>query len=508
MSNRVTMKMRSFLNLLSASLLVLLASQTAFAQAHGTSSSAAGDVSVQRAMNLLATFAVVSPPYNASCDGSTNDAAAIQAAINAAAAVGGGRVQFPSGKACAISSTLTINSNYIGFYCPTISITPETGYVVAPSCGLKWTGIPGGTILSIIAPTGRNSDLTLHGNFLIGMFFDGNDGLAGNGVVLESVRNGYYFGDTFAHFNGGYDLDVNVVHATSSTFSPTCDSQGNLFNSISFDQNRYTSVGIRLGAYSSSSLSCNASENTFINTIGTISGNDGVDFEGADNNVFEGVTDIYRQSGGIGSSLKFKIRTDGTLTYPANTNLIFKLTSPSAPYAVGRTSNPSCTAYNGTATNGSCTFGNRIVFLDESNATPFPIVEPGAQLSFSTSDGKSLNYGPAPTLGSCTGLGTSGTCAFAANSQNGVGIIVLTISGTGSGTSGVIPVTYSYPPGSSGGGTACTVQLMSNSAEWPATSVAVLAAVATNAGFTVRWATNSAALVAGTYNVIYRCMGY
>jgi hypothetical protein len=502
------MKNRSFSNLFIAPALFALAFHTASAQVHGPSSAVPEDAAVQRVMNLLATFAVTSSPYNAVCDGSTTDTAAIQAAINAATAVGGGRVQFPSGKACAISSTLTINSNYVGFYCPAISITPETGSVIAPSCGLKWTGVSGGTMLSIIAPTGRNSDLTLHGNFLLGMFFDGNNGLAGNGVALESVRNGYYFGDTFAHFNGGYDLDVNVVHATRSTFSPSCDSQGNLFNSISFDQNGYTSVGIRLGAYSSSSLSCNASENTFINTIGTISGNDGVDFDGADNNVFEGVTDIYRQSGGLGSSLKFKIRTDGTRTYPANTNLIFKLTSSSAPYAVGRTTNPSCTAYNGTATNDSCTFGNRIVFLDESNATPFPIVEPGAQLSFSTSDGKSFNYGPAPTLGSCTGLGTSGKCAFVANSKNGVGIIVLTISGPGSGTSGVIPVTYSYPPGSSSGGTACTVQLMNNSAEWPSSSVAVLAAVATNTGFTVHWATNSAALVAGTYNVVYRCIGY
>src|SRR5208283_4347170 len=241
------------------------------------------------------------------------------------------------------------------------------------------------------------------------------------GVVLETVRNGYYLGDTFTQFGGGYDLDVNVVHVTTSTFSSSCDSQGNLFNQITFDQNytAYTpSVGIRLGAYASpttGTISCNASENTFINTIGTIYNSDGIDFLGADNNVFEGVTNIFRGSGGIGSSLNFKIFTNSTSTYPANTNLILKLTSGSAPYAAGQTSNPSCTAYNGTASSGSCTFGNRIEFLDEGNSTPLPIVETGAQLSFSTSDGKSINYGPTPTLGTCTGLGATGSCAFNAN---------------------------------------------------------------------------------------------
>lgn len=58
-------------------------------------------------------FLVTSAPYNAKCDGSTNDLTAIQAAINAAAATGnGGTVIFPVGQ-CNILGTLTITTNNI-----------------------------------------------------------------------------------------------------------------------------------------------------------------------------------------------------------------------------------------------------------------------------------------------------------------------------------------------------------------------------------------------------------
>jgi hypothetical protein len=54
-------------------------------------------------------FLVTASPYNAKCDGSTNDLTAIQAAIAAASTAGGGTVVFPLGT-CAISGTLTITT--------------------------------------------------------------------------------------------------------------------------------------------------------------------------------------------------------------------------------------------------------------------------------------------------------------------------------------------------------------------------------------------------------------
>jgi len=51
--------------------------------------------------------------YGAVCDGTTDDATAIQAAIDAAEAAGGGIVHIPSGKTCAIDSTLTVDGNSV-----------------------------------------------------------------------------------------------------------------------------------------------------------------------------------------------------------------------------------------------------------------------------------------------------------------------------------------------------------------------------------------------------------
>jgi len=43
--------------------------------------------------------------FFAACNGSTNDATAIQNAINAAQTAGGGVINFQQGKTCAVSST-------------------------------------------------------------------------------------------------------------------------------------------------------------------------------------------------------------------------------------------------------------------------------------------------------------------------------------------------------------------------------------------------------------------
>lgn len=58
-------------------------------------------------------FYVNDPTYGAKCDGSTNDATAIQAAINAAQSNGSGTVVIPQGT-CIIGSTLTITASFVG----------------------------------------------------------------------------------------------------------------------------------------------------------------------------------------------------------------------------------------------------------------------------------------------------------------------------------------------------------------------------------------------------------
>jgi hypothetical protein len=57
---------------------------------------------------------VTSSPYDAACDGSTDDTTAIQSALTAAGNAGGGIVQIPAtGHNCKITSTLTVPTNVI-----------------------------------------------------------------------------------------------------------------------------------------------------------------------------------------------------------------------------------------------------------------------------------------------------------------------------------------------------------------------------------------------------------
>jgi hypothetical protein len=62
--------------------------------------------------DTLNVTSVISPPYNAKCDGVTDDSSAFQAAINATSS--GGLIVVPSGKTCSMSNhTLSINFSNI-----------------------------------------------------------------------------------------------------------------------------------------------------------------------------------------------------------------------------------------------------------------------------------------------------------------------------------------------------------------------------------------------------------
>src|SRR5208283_5440287 len=98
------MNMRNFLGSILTVAFLTLVSQAAFSQVFGPSSSTVGDlaewnnttgtllkdVPVQNILSSLGTFDVMSPAYGAVCNGTTDDHAAIQSAITAAVAAGGG----------------------------------------------------------------------------------------------------------------------------------------------------------------------------------------------------------------------------------------------------------------------------------------------------------------------------------------------------------------------------------------------------------------------------------
>jgi hypothetical protein len=355
------------------------------------------------AINGLPQYSVLQ--YGALCNGTTNDATAIQSAITAAQAAGGGVVLFPQGKACAVSSTLTITQSNIGFLCPTggyalNDLGAQTSFPTG-GCVLKWTGSSGGTIASIIAPTGSTSNNPLHGNSMIGMSFDGNSGLAANGVILKTVDSGYYHNLAFLNFNGGNTFTLTTVQPTAGNFNPlaTADSQLNIFDGISIQAlnngSAGASNGFLIGAYAGGgALTVNASENTFSNmSIFVGPGATGILCQGCDTNHFTSIS--IGNLGGSAPAIDLSIEVDGANSYPANSNVFDGLVTGNAVTARGQTTFATCTT-GFQVPPGSCTNGNVINNLDDANGTPTPIIEPGAQLTWRTTAGfsKGMVFGP------------------------------------------------------------------------------------------------------------------
>ena len=278
----------------------------------------------------VATFPVLA----SNCTNTT-----IQAAINAAAANGGGIVQIPVG-VCTVAANLTVNNSYIGFKC----VGPDgihTGTVVPTACSLKWTGASGGAIMTISAPTGSTSDSFLTGISIEGITFDGNAGLAANALTLQSMRNSRFQNLYAQSFNGGYVFYIGTVHATTSNFGDSCDTQFNLFDNISINQFAGSSIGIYLDAWLNASYEndgCGGTFNTFRNIdMGTSSGQ-GLVFHGADNNQFYNVR-IYDTVNTV-RAVEFTIASGGGITYPANSNVIYHISPNALSYADKRTVPP------------------------------------------------------------------------------------------------------------------------------------------------------------------------
>jgi hypothetical protein len=102
-----------------------------------TSTIVASSVIAQLFDNGGAVINVKSAPYNAKCDGVTDDAGSIQSAINVASKIGG-TVFFPSG-ICLISTPLQVN----------------TGTISLLGAGSNFFVSPTGSVGTVLAPTGN-----------------------------------------------------------------------------------------------------------------------------------------------------------------------------------------------------------------------------------------------------------------------------------------------------------------------------------------------------------------
>lgn len=471
------------------------------------------------------------------CTNTSTDAAAIQAALNAASTAGGGKVTISPTPTCFINTTLTVATPQVGIECSGYAKGSANSSTPTPACKFLWGGSASGTIMSIIAPTGSTADEPLFGNFVKGISFLGNGGLAANGLVLQTVSHSTFEGLYFAEFNGGTALDVNVVNANTSTFAPHVDSQNNIFRSISINQyvggtvdgtSSYSSRSMRLGMWvtqASPFKGGNASFNLFEDIDIWGGSNGGILMDGVDNNTFID----SRIEPAAGPSVDFSIHCNSGACYPANANTFIDLSTPQASrvgtavISRGTTTFSGCTPYTDTGfAVTSCTGQNTIYQLDASNGSAHPIQEAGSQLWFSQSGQGHLQTAGTPVFTAsspCTGLGSSGTCAFTPNTvTDQTGQVVLTPGGTGIAATGTIAIDLSATAGSTraSSGTpiaACVVQLRGVWAANSTASVGYVGPLQPDQSFTILWTNittggTATALTSGQpYYLVYHCMG-
>lgn len=90
--------------------LIILATVLSWGLAHAADQAVAPLSFVAGRAQMLNPVYVTAPPYNAACDGSTNDASAIAAAYTAVNAAGGGTIVIPAGKTCMVGSDVAVKS--------------------------------------------------------------------------------------------------------------------------------------------------------------------------------------------------------------------------------------------------------------------------------------------------------------------------------------------------------------------------------------------------------------
>lgn len=316
--------------------------------------------------------------FGATGDGTTDDTAAIQAAITAQ--TNGGNVFFPPG-VYRITNTLAVQKPGIRLigsgrddnhsFTPSYPNFDNTGTTTS----LLWKGASGGTMISV-EPSSTEA-AGIGGNSVVGMNLISSEfphtSAAAIGVSVKAAYSGEY--DIFCLefstaglFLGARNLDSSIYETSTR------------FNRVKFIGARNFSTsgaGLKLDGVN---LSGNAYNNIFeVVSINHLNGN-GVDLGSCDNNIFL-QTRITRAAGGSGAGLimRSSVNADG----PARAN-IFLLLSPGAGGALSDAS----LAYPA--------YENKILFYnpDENSSPSVPTVSAGSSLFYNTTKKVgSMNFG-------------------------------------------------------------------------------------------------------------------
>jgi len=309
----------------------------------------------------------IAPAYGVCTWDATHDVGpCVNEALAAAAASGGGTVTLPPGI----------------YGLSTKIVWPTTGGPVGLRCAagtgagigtrLKWIGTAAGRMVEVKTVTGQ-----VNGAEIKNCAFDGNFGLAADGLYIASSYHGHFDDLTFTGgFSGG-----SVVTLTSDA-AAAGGSQQNTLDNLYIDNGTnwggvfpYTSNQLKLAAFiDGTGVHGNAAFNFGSNIFIGGSAGTGLLCQGCDNNHLSGR--IFNS----GTSVDMTVAVSGSHMFPANGNVFSPLGYNGAYIARGQTTFPTCVPYS------TCTYNN-FVDIDQTNGTPAPSQEPGADLHWGSNSG-------------------------------------------------------------------------------------------------------------------------
>lgn len=329
----------------------------------GTKFTLSDDFAVTRS-----TISVVSPvnvkTFGARGDGVTDDTAAIQAAIEAAGAAGGGRVVLPRGT-YKITAKLTVSASNVSLIGEGGDMSHDVGSQGAGAgTRLDWAGAADGTMVEFISPSGA-SNQKKQGGGAADIFF-ACYAVAGIGLSIKSWFAGQF---ERLHFDNPKDTAIEV--SCVSTLGEAADSQRNRFVQCSARCLESTNGGLlRLDGTSTANVSLNYFESCDVGyTNGT-----GFNLKNCDNNVFLSCR-AFRASG-TGNGVVFN-GSNASAGATARSNMFIAFSGTSATTIIAR----------GTSSFTHPSLANALLLLDSDNGTPQPTVEAGASAHWTFTSG-------------------------------------------------------------------------------------------------------------------------
>jgi hypothetical protein len=366
-------------------------SQTVFNTAQGTATNAP---QLGAALNAMfgelytGRVCVTDAPYSADPTGVIDSTAAIQAAINVAAALGGGVVLLPAGTYTigTAGTGLVINTSNVKLVGAGSNFLRRAAFTATnPATQLIWGGASSATASMLLVATPAGSGFAQSGNGATGIEFNCNS-LCGYGIQLVSQKTGSYEGSFVINpIKAAYLLTTLL---NSSLPNDGTDTQHNIFTRCGYRCLDSAAAKKSHGFWFTSvdpigqPGNGNSSFNTLVNCVGigdgttTNSSGVGYKFDGADNNTLFNCI-AYRSAGSTVPSLQlsgYNGSCDG--------NVFLHYSDTTAANAIN-------VLGNATLGSGFNPTQNCFIFSDSNNGVNYPTMDAGCRVYWTDTNGVS-----------------------------------------------------------------------------------------------------------------------